>query len=60
MAIAGLVLLLAALALFAVGLMGAMPAGAALGIFMLLAAVFAIGMAASEHEGLHFRHRRAR
>jgi len=60
MAIAGLVLLLAALAMFAVGLIGAMPAGAALGIFMLIPAVFALGMAAAEHEGLHLRHRRVR
>jgi len=60
MAIAGLILLLAALALFAVGLLGAMPAGAALGIFVLLAALFALGMAASEGFGLHFRHRRVR
>jgi hypothetical protein len=60
MAIAGLVLLLAALAFIAVGVLGLMPAGPAIGIFMLIAAVFALGMAASEGEGLHLRHRRAR
>ena len=60
MAIAGLILLLAALAMFAVGLLGVMPAGAAVGIFMLLAAVFALGMSAAEGDGLHFRHRRVR
>ncbi len=60
MAIAGLILLVAALALFAVGLLGFMPAGAAVGTFMLLAAVFALGMAASEGEGPHLRHRRVR
>jgi hypothetical protein len=60
MAIAGLILLLAAVALFAVGLVGVMPAGAAVGTFMLIAAVFALGMAASEGDGLHLRHRRVR
>ena len=60
MAIAGLILLLAAVALFAVGLLGVMPAGAAVATFMLLAAVFALGMAASEGDGLHLRHRRVR
>ena len=60
MAIAGLILLLAALALIAVGLLGFMPAGAAVGTFMLLAAVFALGMAAAEGDGLHLRHRRVR
>ena len=60
MAIAGLILLLAALASFAVGLLGVMPAGAAVGTFMLIAAVFALGMAASEGDGLHLRHRRVR
>ena len=60
MAIAGLILLLAALALFAVGLLGVMPAGAAVGTFMLIAALFALGMAASERDRLHLRHRRAR
>jgi hypothetical protein len=59
MAIAGLILLLGAVALFAVGLLGVMPAGAALGIFMLLAAVFALGMAASEGR-LRLTHRRVR
>jgi len=60
MAIAGLILLLAALALFAVGLLGVMPAGAAVATFMLIAGVFALGMAASEGDGLHLRHRRVR
>ena len=60
MAIAGLVLLLVALALFAASLLGGMPAGALLGIYLLLAGVFALGMAASEGEGLHLRHRRVR
>ena len=60
MAIAGLILLLAALALFAVGLLGVMPAGAAVGTFMLIAAVFALSMAAAEGDGLHLRHRRVR
>jgi hypothetical protein len=60
MAIAGLVLLVAAVALFAVGLVGVMPAGAAVGTFMLIAAVFALAMAAAEREGLHLRHRRVR
>ena len=59
MAIAGLILLLAAFGLFAVGLLGVMPAGGALGIFLLIPAVFALGMAASEG-GLHLRHRRVR
>ena len=60
MAIAGLILFLAAIAMFAVGLLGVMPAGAAVGIFMLLAAVFAPGMSAAEGDGLHLRHRRVR
>lgn len=60
MAIAGLVLILGAVALFVVGLVGLMPAGAAVGIFMLIAAVFALGMAAAEGDGLHLRHRRVR
>ena len=60
MAIAGLILLLGALALSAVGLLGVMPAGAAVGVFMLIAAVFALGMAAAEGDGLHLRHRRVR
>ena len=60
MAIAGLIVILAALALFAVGLLGVMPAGAAVGTFMLIAGVFALGMAASEGDGLHLRHRRVR
>ena len=60
MAIAGLILLLAAAAMFTVGLLGVMPAGAAVGVFMLIAAVFALGMAASEGEGLHLRRRRVR
>jgi len=60
MAIAGLILLLAAFAMFTVGLLGVMPAGAALGIFMLIPAVFALGMAASEGDELHPRHRRVR
>jgi triphosphoribosyl-dephospho-CoA synthetase len=59
MAIAGLILLLLAAGMFAVGLLGVMPAGAALGIFLLVPAVFALGMSASEHE-LHLRHRRVR
>jgi hypothetical protein len=60
MAIAGLVLFVVAVALFAVGLVGVMPAGAAVGTFMLIAAVFALAMAAAEREGLHLRHRRVR
>jgi hypothetical protein len=60
MAIAGLILGLAALALFAVGLLGVMPAGTAVGTFMLIAAVFALGMAAAEGDGRHLRHRRVR
>jgi len=60
MAITGLILLLVAFAMFAVGLLGIMPAGAALGIFLLIPAVFALGWAASEGEGLHLRHRRVR
>jgi hypothetical protein len=60
MAIAGLIVLLAALALFAVGLLGVMQAGAAVGCFLLIAAVFALGMAAAEGEGLHLRHRKVR
>ena len=59
MAFAGLSLLLVALALFATGLLGVNPAGVALGFYLLLAAVFAFGMAASEG-GLHLRHRRVR
>ena len=58
MAIAGLILLIAALALFATSLLGVMPAGAALGSFMLIAAAFALGMAAAENDRLHLgRHR---
>ena len=60
MATAGLILILAALALFAVGLLGVMPAGAAVGSFVLIAGVFALAMAASEGDGLHLRHRRVR
>ena len=60
MAIGGVILLLAALALFTVGLLGVMPAGAAVGSYLLIAAVFALGMAASEGGGLHLRHRRVR
>lgn len=60
MAIAGLIVLVAALALFAVALLGVMPAGAAVGAFLLIAAIFAFGMAAAEADGLHLRHRRAR
>ena len=60
MAFAGLFLLVVALALFAVGLLGVMPAGTAVGTFMLIAAVFALGMAAAEGGGLHLRHRRVR
>ena len=60
MAIVGLILFLAALAQFATRLLGVNPAGAALGAYMLLAAVFALGMAASEGGGLHLRHRRVR
>ena len=60
MAIAGLVLVLTAVALFAADLLGVMPAGVLLGTFMLIAAVFALGMAASEGDGLHLRHRRVR
>jgi len=60
MAIAGLLLLLAALGFFAVGLLGVMPAGGALGIFLLIPGVFALGMAAAEGDGLHLRHRRVR
>jgi hypothetical protein len=60
MAIGGVILFVAALALFAVGVLGFMPAGAAVGIYLLIAAVFALGMAASEGDGLHLRHRRVR
>ncbi len=60
MAIAGLILLIGALALFATSLLGVMPAGAALGSFMLIAAAFALGMAASMSERPHLRHRRVR
>jgi hypothetical protein len=59
MAIVGLVLFLAAVAMFAVGLMGVMPAGTLLGIYMLIAAAIALGMAGAEG-GLHLRHRRVR
>jgi hypothetical protein len=37
-----------------------MPAGGALGIFLLIPGVFALGMAAAEGDGLHLRHRRVR
>jgi hypothetical protein len=57
MAIAGLILLIAAVALFAAGLLGVMPAGPLLGSFMLIAGAFALGMAASESGRLHLRHR---
>ena len=60
MATAGLILLITALALFAAGLLGVMPAAPLLGSFMLIAAAFALGMAASEGDRLHLRHRRAR
>jgi hypothetical protein len=60
MAIAGLILLLAAFGLFTVGLLGIMPAGAAVGIFLLIPGVFALGMAATEGEERHLRHRRVR
>ena len=61
MAIAGLILLIAALALFAAGLLGVLPAGPALGSFVLIAAAFALGMAAVEGDRLHLsRHRRVR
>jgi hypothetical protein len=60
MAIAGLILVLAALALFAAGLLGVMPPGALLGSFMLIAAALALGMAASQGDRLSFRHRRVR
>jgi hypothetical protein len=60
MAIAGLILLLAALAMFASSLLGVNPAGSLLGVVMLLAGAFALGMAASDGEGLHLRHRRVR
>ena len=60
MAIAGLILVLAALALFAADLLGVMPAGVLLGSFMLIAAVFALAMAASASERLSLRHRRVR
>jgi hypothetical protein len=60
MGIAGLFLLLAAAALFAVGLLGVMPAGSAVGFFLLIAAMFALAMAVSESHGLHLRHRRVR
>jgi hypothetical protein len=58
MAIAGLILVLAALALFAADLLGVMPAGVILGCFMLIAAAFAMAMAASEAGRLSLRHRR--
>ena len=60
MAIVGLILVLASLALFAANLLGVMPAGVALGSFMLIAAAFAIAMAASEGDRLFLRHRRVR
>ena len=60
MAIVGLILLLAALAQFASSMLGVNPAGVALGGYMLIAAVFALGMAAAEGNWLHLRHRRAR
>jgi len=60
MAIAGLVLLLIAVAQFATSILGVNPAGAAVGGYVLLAAVFALGMAVAERGGLHLRHRRAR
>ena len=60
MAIVGLILLLAAGAQFATSLLGVNPAGVALGAYMLLAALFALGMAVSESHGLHLRHRRVR
>jgi len=58
MAIAGLVLVLTAVALFAADLLGVMPAGVLLGTFMLIAAVFALAMAVSASERLSLRHRR--
>ena len=60
MAIAGLVLVLTAVALFAADLLGVMPAGVLLGTFMLIAAVFALAMAVSASERLSLRHRRVR
>ena len=60
MAIAGLILVLAALALFAADLLGVMPAGVILGSFMVIAAAFAIAMAVSEGDRLFLRHRRVR
>jgi len=57
MAIAGLILVLAALALFAADLLGVMPAGVFLGTFMMIAAAFALAMAASEGDRLSLRHR---
>jgi len=41
-------------------MLGVNPAGVALGGYMLIAAVFALGMAAAEGNWLHLRHRRAR
>ena len=60
MVITGLILLLAGLALFATGLLGVMPAGTAVGGFLLIAAAFALGTAASEGAERHLRHRRVR
>jgi hypothetical protein len=56
MAIAGLILVLAAFALFATALLGVMPAGLLLGGFVLIAGVFALGMAAAEGDRLSLRH----
>jgi hypothetical protein len=60
MAIAGLILVLFALALFAANLIGVLVPGAALGSFVLIAGLFALGMAASEGHPLSVRHRRVR
>ena len=60
MAIAGLILVLAALALFAANLLGVMVPGVALGSFLLIAAAFALAMAASEGGRLSLRRRRVR
>jgi len=60
MAIAGLILVLVALALFAANLLGVLVPGVALGSFMLIAAALALGMAASQGDWLSLRHRRPR
>ena len=59
MSIAGLILVLGALVLFATNLLGVNPAGAALGSYMLIAGIFAFAMAAAMGGRLSLRRRRA-